>query len=346
MMDFDMYWNPYKLLPYQRNFMFVNSTRKDGKTYGTQYMVIDKFLKKGQQFVAIYRTDKEIKEGEFEASFQKVSFEQFPQYHFTFKSNQMWLTELDENEKTKWIDIMGYALPLSQTVKKKKMSFPRVHWAYMDEYMLEPEDTHQYVGGWKEPDKLLNLYHTIDAEEDRVKIFLLGNNTSFYNPYHLHPAFRIPWTQPGTIWKSDNVLFQHYIPSQQLAEKKSKSKFLNMIKDTEYGSYALQGVYIGDSDEFIAKRPQKSQFVFTIKLDNANYGIWGCDASVFVSDKTIVTSPLVFAFTKSDLSEETIYRYKQNKLIKWLLAKMLHCRVFYETQEIKARVKPELEKLI
>lgn len=347
-MDFDMYWNPYILLPYQRNFMFVNSTRKDGKTYGTQYMFIDRFLKKGEQFVQVLRTDQEIKSGEFEASFEKVCIQQFPDYSFLFKGNEMWLAEPSEKDETKLkpVAIMGFALPLSQAVKKKKMSFPRVKWMYMDEYMLEPEDVHQYVGGWKEPDKLLSLYHTVDAEEDRVKIFLLGNNTSFYNPYHLHPAFKIPWTEPGKIWKSDNVLFQHYVPSDKLARKKEESKFLNMIKGTEYGEYALEGTYIGDSEEFIAKRPQKSQFVFKIKLDNSVYGIWGFNQKAYVSNKVIDSSKLVFAMSKKDLTEETIYIYKQNKLIKWMLAEMLHARVFYEDQEIKAKVKPQLERLI
>lgn len=344
--NFDMYWNPYKLLPYQRNFMFINSTRKDGKTYGTQYMFMDKFFKNGDEFVQILRTDAEIKNGAFEASFQKVCYEQFPDYEFLFKGNEMWLAERTTQDKLKPVKIMGYALALSQAVKAKKMSFPRVKWAYMDEYMLEPEDSSQYVGGWKEPDKLLSLYHTIDAEEDRVKIFLLGNNTSFYNPYHLHPAFKIPYTEPGKIWKSKNVLFQHYVPSQKLQEKKSQSKFLDMIQGTEYGEYALEGKYIGDSEEFIAKRPSKSQYIFKVKLDDKLYGIWGSQGKTYVSTKHINSNNLIFAMSKKDLSEETIYRYRQNKLIRWTLNQMLHGKVFYENQEIKARVKPELEKLI
>lgn len=346
MMDFDTYWNPYELLPYQRNFMFVNSTRKDGKTYGTQYHFIKRYLKFNEQFVMITRTDGEIKNGVFREAFQKILYEQFPDLTVEFKGNKMYKTESTDKGKFIITDTIGYALALKQTVKRKKESYPRVKWAYMDEYMLEPQDTWQYVNGWKEPDALLNLYHTIDAEEDRVKIFLLGNNTSFYNPYHLHPAFNIPPTKPGKIWTSENVLFQHYVPSQKLREKKSQSKFLRMIDGTQYGNYALQGQYIGDNEEFIATRPNRAQFIFIIKLNDEKYGVWGDNNKCYISNKMIDNCPTIIALSKSDISEDANYKHRQNKLTKFMLDRLLKSAVYYENQTIKAKVKPELEKLI
>lgn len=39
-----LHWNIYEILPYQRNFNFINSERSIGKTYTTEAYVIDKCI--------------------------------------------------------------------------------------------------------------------------------------------------------------------------------------------------------------------------------------------------------------------------------------------------------------
>lgn len=52
-----------KILPYQRNFNFINGERSIGKSYTIMKFVIKKCLKKGYEFVYIVRTKNQKKSG-------------------------------------------------------------------------------------------------------------------------------------------------------------------------------------------------------------------------------------------------------------------------------------------
>ena len=214
-----IYWDINKILPYQRNFNLINGERSIGKTYTTQKWVVNRCLEKHQQFVYLVRTQSEKKEGVLLTAFQKVLDKEFPG------------VEVSSSEETLSLngETVGWCIALSESQKIKKRSFPNVYYMIFDEYMLEEGSRSMYVSGWKEPDLLLSIYHTIDREEDRVKVFMLGNNTSFYNPYHMHPAFNVQPIKQGQIWTSENVLYQWAEGSEQLKDKRASSKFGKMI---------------------------------------------------------------------------------------------------------------------
>ena len=217
-----MYWDINKILPYQRNFNLINGERSIGKTYTTQKWVVGKCLEKHQQFVYLVRTQSEKKEGVLERAFEKVMTKEYPGVETAYTEETMSANG----------EIIGFCIAISESQKIKKRSFPNVYYIIFDEYMLEDSSRSNYVSGWKEPDLLLSIYHTIDREEDRVKVFMLGNNTSFFNPYHLHPAFNIQPIKQGQIWTSENVLYQWAEGSKDLKEKRATSKFGKMIQNT------------------------------------------------------------------------------------------------------------------
>lgn len=339
MIDLENYWNPQKLLPYQRHFIFVNSIRGCGKTYSLQWLLLKKAIKQKRQFMFLVRTQDEINNNAFQNSFEKVCAVEYPEEDFVWSKDKLNIRE-GETQRT-----LGYARALSAAVKIKKESFPFVYYAMLDEYMLEPKDQDKYVKGWHEPDALLSIYDTIDRDEDRLYVFLLGNNTSFYNPYHMHKAFQIPETKEGEIWMSDNVLFQFYKPSEFLLQKKKRSKFRSMIEGTQYANYANEGIYIGDSPDFILKKTKNANYVMKVLADGISYGVWVENKKVIISKKYIESYGIEIALTKSDIKEGVTFG-RQDYLIKWLTDRLRKSRVYYESQEIKVRVKPILEKYI
>lgn len=338
MIDLENYWNPQKLLPYQRHFIFVNSIRGCGKSYTLQWFLLKKAIREKKQFMFLVRTQDEIKSSAFQSSFEKVCAVEYPEYDFVWNKDQLNLQEDDKIQRP-----LGFCRPLSAAVKVKKQSFPNVYYAMMDEYMLEPKDQDKYVKGWHEPDAVLSIYDTIDRDEDRLYMFLLGNNTCFYNPYHMHPAFRIPETKEGDLWMSDNVLFQFYRPSEFLANKKKNSKFRKMVENTEYGKYANQGIYVGDNNDFIKEKTKNASYVMKIIANGVDYGVWSEGKTLIISNRFINSYGLNIALTKDDMKEGVNYA-KSDYLIKWMTTKLRKGLVYYESQEIKVRVKPVLEK--
>lgn len=333
------YWDINKILPFNRCFNLINGKRSIGKSYTTQLFMLKRAINKGQEFVYIVRTQDEKKKGILGSAFEKVIANEFPKTTIESTTETMFLVIEDEDgnkEKT----ILGYCIALTECVKIKKRSFPNVKFLMFDEYMLEEKQNISYVNGWNEPDLLLSIYHTIDREQDKVICFLLGNNTSFYNPYHLHPAFKVPHVNKGEIWTSENVLFQWAVGSAELEEEKSQSKFLKMIDTTKYGQYASKGDYIDDNLEFIKKRDDNARHYFNIIYNNTTFGIWLSqqNGEIYVSYKYDPSCKLNYAFDVQDHKENTLLtKDKRNTLLQWLASNFKRGNVKFESMEIKKR---------
>lgn len=334
-----IHWNIYDILPYQRNFNLINGERSLGKTYTCQMYTLDKCIKKGLEFIYIVRTQDEKKHGILSNAYQKVITNEFKNYSFDFTNEDMFLcvnhAESDVTEKRQ----LGYCIALSEAVKIKKRSFPNVKYMIFDEYMLEEKQSTSYVNGWKEPELLLSIYHTIDREEDRVIVFMLGNNTKFHNPYHLHPAFNIPPIKKGGIWLSENVLFQYATGSKKLKEKKNNSKFLRMLNNSEYGKYAKDGNYVFDNFSFVEKMQSNAKYNFTIEYNLNSFGVYISQKHgvIYISDKIDPSCKLKYALTIDDHKENTLLTRSNISQLKWLANNYKLGNVRFVSMEVKMK---------
>lgn len=337
-----MYLNVKKLLPYQRNFIFVNGERSIGKTYSTLKFIISSCIKNSTEFVYIVRTQSEKKEGIFKQALQKVLINEFKTLKTDINNDDFYI----ENKEVKIQ--LGYCLALSEAPKIKLRSFPKVKYIIFDEYTLEEKQQRSYINGFKEPDLLLSIYHTIDREEDRVICFMLGNNTSFYNPYHLHPAFNIPPTKRNRIWCSKNVLFYWATSDDELKEKKSNCKFLEMINNTDYGKYAKDGEYIEDNYSFIDKNISGNYYC-TILYNNESFGIVANNKKglCYVTNKIDPYKKIVFALTKDDHTENTMLtKGKKNTLLKWIIEQYKLGNIRFVNMEIKTKFESAIKLIL
>lgn len=345
-----MWWTPSQILPYQRNFNFVNAERSVGKTYNTQIFLLKKAIKENRKFISLFRTKKEIEMlGRFAKLFDKVVTKEFKDSNITFDKYYCYLNSNESKQKR----VLGRAIALSDAVDIKQESFPDYYYMYMEEYMLEQKGkghgTKQYVNGWKEPDLFLNIYHTVDREEDKVICFLLGNNTAFYNPYHMHPAFNIPFVNKGEIWTSENVLFQWAIADNELKEKKSKSKFLRMIENTNYGKYAVHGDYVDDNYEFIKRMDTACQYTMTLYYNGLSFGVFTdrLNGLIYISNKVDASCRLVYALTVDDHKENTMLtRASHSNMLKWLGYNFKLGNVRFVSMEVKMLIEGGLRLIL
>lgn len=340
------YWNPYEILPYQRNFNFINSVRSMGKTYSLFGMFLKRWIKNKERFILLVRTVDEKKKGALQKWVEKVMSVEFPDFNYICTADEMCAAYNDEKGKKKSGEVIGYCRALSEAVKIKKQTFVGVRWMCLEEYMLEVKHWDLYVKGWSEPDLLLNIYHTVDRENDYVICFLLGNNTAFYNPYHMHKAFMIPPTEPGKIWLSENVLFQNYLPNSEMLDKKEKCKFLKMIEGSDYGEYALKGKYTGDNMDFIAQKTNRAVYSFSFYYNECCFGVW--------HDSSINLSFVSFKHGNANLTTYSLGHVQQgcrvlektHVLSKWLKKRYLAGNLFFETMEIKMKCEEGIKKYV
>lgn len=317
-----------KLLTYGCNFIMVDAPRSVGKTYSTLKIIIRNCLKNSREFAYICRTIDEKNKGVMRKGVQKVMQNEFADVEYTCDNEYMYI-EVD-GKKT----VLAYCLALSESQKIKKYSYPKCKFMIFDEYMLE--NGGRYINGVKEPDLLLNIYHTIDREEDRVVCFLLGNNTNFYNPYHMHKAFRIPYCEQGQIYRGTNVVFASLGRSDELNADKDQCKFLQMINGSEYGDFANAGLYGDTHNAFVEARPQTANQYIVICYSGSYYGIWydndsGC---MYIDTKYNSNTRFVYAATDKDISEKVTRSKAITAQLKDLFYKG-RCR--FVSQEIRAK---------
>lgn len=329
-----MWWNLSEILCYQRNFNFISSIRKIGKTYTLLEWFIKRALTKGHQFMYLCRTIEEKKKGVLKGAFEKVIAEQYPLYQFSFSPEAMYL-HVNDNKV-----LIGHCVALAESNKIKRFTYPYVKYMILDEYALPKKDENKYINGWSEPFNLLMIYQTVDAGRDEVIFFGLANNFTFYNPYHMYPAFNIPVIKNGEIWVSENVLFQRAVISPKLKEIRSKSRFERMIEGTDYGDHASNGDFIDDTEDFIAKRSGKCRYVFTIIYKNNSFGVWSemNRGYIYLSEDIDKSCQLIYALTQEDHKENTLLTKSKNvACLKWLSRNFKLGNVRFTSAEVKAR---------
>lgn len=332
------YWDINHILPYQRPFNFITGPRSIGKTYTTQKWLLKQALDRGRCTGYITRTLMELRSGALAQSWQKVCVKEYPYIDFEFNA------EL--------ISVGGkpiiYGLPLSQVQKLKKQSFPFIWYFIFDEYQIE-EGTGKYWGGYTEPDQFINLYHTVDREEQRVKCFFLGNNTSYYNPYHVHPVFGLPSDpavfEPNKPWTNKICLYESATVSEELQREKDQNPFLKALNGTRYGDYANKGIYRDDSYTNISALDKGARQLATFRVEGETFGLFNnpLTAQFIFSKKYDPSHNWKIGLDKSDIKDGFEPLKPENKFLRDLIRKhYIVGGIAYESMEVKARIEPKL----
>ena len=340
-----IYFNPYKYLPYQRNFIMVASERTIGKTYSTQMFQLNRFLKYGERFLYIVRYQDEKKSGVFASAYSKVIMEQFNEDEWIFRSNLCYHKDLSNETET----LAGICVAISEANKTKRINYPACRWGMFDEYIVEDIKVKDYVGGWNEPNLLLKTYHTIDRENDYLTIFMLANTIKFYNPYHMHKAFAVKPVETGEIYLGKNVLYTKIEASNELKEKKKKSKFLSMIEGTEYGDYAINGEFVNDVDTLLMERPARAKLKFNLDVDEGTVGIWWDNVSglVYVDNKFNQNNTLWYTTDVNKMDEHKILiKGKEAHLIKWMSGMYKRGNLRWTSMKVKEKSFRTISKLL
>ena len=334
-----MYYDYDKLMSRDFLIAFVIGERGVGKSFGAKKMVLNRFLKTGEQFIYLrrYKTELDTSLATFWNDLQDAGA--FTDLTLKVKKSKM-LTEFTCNGK-----VCGYAVPLSTANILKSTSFPKVKTIIFDEFLLDISGTYRYLRS--EVTMLLDVIETVFRLRDG-KTILLGNALNVHTcPYFAYWNLTLPY---GGEFKSfcDGAIIVNYIRNLEYRDAKRKSKFGKLIDGTDYGSYAIDNVILHENQNFIRKKPPTATFFGTLIVNGVNIGLWGGNNGCwYLSEKCDPNTMAKFALDYNDHTERTLFTsVKENFLMRLSIKAYKRGCLMFENQKIKAIMTLVLNKCL
>lgn len=322
-----LYYNFDKLLSYNAFLNFVVSERGVGKTFNSKVLVLNKFLNKGEEFIYLrrYKTELDSALVTFWSDIQSNGY--FEDYDLRVKRNKM-ITKFTCNGET-----CGYAVPLSTANILKSTAFPKVKTIIFDEFMLNDSGSYKYLKD--EVTLFLDVVETVARLRD-IQVIFLGNALSITNPYFIYFGLELPYNSEFKTFK-DGLIVVNYVKNIPYREAKKKTRFGQLISDTEYSKYAIDNVMLRDNPYFIEKMPSDGKFYGVLIINGVYVGIWSSkNGYLYLSDKYDPNTTHKFACDFDDHTEQTIFaNARWNMYIQVCIRAYRQGLLRFENQKIK-----------
>ena len=293
------YYNKDSLFSYDAYLNFSISMRGLGKTTCAKMWCVDDFLKRGYRFVWVRRYGTELlgdkktqTEGCVKDFFKKI--EQFyPKHKFSTRGTRAYIDGKDA----------GCFISLSTSQSMKSVDFPNVNKLIFDEFIIKPNKSLTYLSD--EVTTFLDLISTVERpildengkEKCKFKIWLMSNAITFANDYFYFFNVK-PFRSRFYHDKKRNIVVEQ-CENELYVESVKNTRFGKLVSGTKYSDYAIDNEYLLDTDAFIKKKSNKAIFIFNVRYDGHEWGIYADDEFVYVTWNVDRSRPF-YTFTKKD----------------------------------------------
>lgn len=314
-MNETFYYNPQRLLSYNCLWNFINGERGNGKTYAFKKLCIDRFIKHEEEFIWLRRYETEL--ADIRLWFNDIK-EKYPNYEFKVNAGKFYI-----NDK-----VAGYYFPLSKALTKKSVPYPNVKRIVFDEYIIAKGNYH-YLRN--EVRCLQDLYETVARTRD-VYLYCIANSISELNPYHIY----FNMVSKGRFTRIQEDMILETTDTINYRQAKANTRYGKMIKDTDYGRFAIDNEFVEDNHEFIEQKTPKAINRFNIKIGTKTIGIW-MDTSVgkiFCCSSYNSTLPM-YCITTNDMKPNYLILKATSNYMKTLKNAFEYGFIYYESMKIK-----------
>jgi hypothetical protein len=319
--DISIYWNIYEILSYNAVIHMVVGNRSCGKTFGFKKWAIEDFLKTGAQFVYLRRYKTEL--DEISCYFDDIrSF--FPDVDLEVKGRYFFI-----NGK-----LAGRSVALTVSSTKKGVPMPFVNKLCFDEFLIDNPVYHYLKNEVK---LFLNYCFTVCRDRNGVKIFLLANAVTISNVYF--QAFRVKLPTNKKLISCNGRILIQLEENEDFKEHMRSTDMGMIVKDMEFGRYAIDNEFMLDNSIFVKKKSQNVKYFCTIVFKGKTLGAWidRADGKLYMSwdydPKFVVT----YALTTSDHSPNTMLLSQITRCLelKAIRDQFYLANVYFESIDIK-----------
>jgi hypothetical protein len=299
-LDESDYYSLHDVLSRNAMWNFILGARGLGKTYGAADYVLKKWLNKKWEFIYLRRTEEEVKKAKI--SFWNDMAQKYPQYVFRNEGMllQVCLDPYEAQEvtgdkkdghtvdtgyrtlrkKLKW-ETCGYIIALSTAGALKSMPFPNVHTIIYDEiFPTAHGNVGQYLSG--ETELFQEFYSTVDRWQDRVRVLALSNATNVANIYFSTYNIDAEHQNKAIQLYAKGYIAVEIADYKGFSSKVKNTRFGALIRDTEYGQYAIDNEFRNAHSELMGELDKRrDSYNYTIITNMGTMHIWSHPDSDF-----------------------------------------------------------------
>lgn len=315
-----------KLLSYNAFINIVMSGRGMGKSFSAKKLVISQWLKDKSESVYLRRYETELKTVKNTYWNDIAPF--YPHLEFEVKGDIGYIN----NEP------VVHFIALSTSPKLKSASYPNVKNIIFDEYIITSAGYNRYLKN--EMVLFFDIIETIFRSRTNTRVLVMSNSVSYVNP--LFNFFDLVPKEGKRFNKfKEGLICLEVFENQTYIEDKLDTPFGRLIKDTDYGRYAIGNNTLEDSEEFIAPRDSvQYSFVSSFKHEGFEVGVWRNKITnlFYIDEKIDKSSPHRFAMQIED-NEKGFTQLKHMRGTTWRIKEVKkqynEATILYSTQEVK-----------
>lgn len=325
------FYDYHKIISYNCPVNILIGERGVGKSYGAKKYVINKFLKKGEQFLYLRRYDNELKSLFGNTSKARDYFDdiksEFPDHTLQAKERKFFIDG----------ECFGFAKRLTEAQDLKSSTFEKVTTIIFDEYAIE-KNKRYYL-----PNEGMIIAGVLDSvirNRNNIRIFILMNAVEGleFSPLFTFFDLRLPYNNDIKLYK-DNLILVQYMNNEEFRRERRETLIGKLMAGTRYENYAMKNEILDKNSDFIEKKTGTAKFSFAIIYNGKTLGIWNDfkNGKVYVSLDYIAETNRLFALTLSDFSPNVMMINALKRYAFWrsFIDNFNRGLVYFENQEIK-----------
>lgn len=344
---FGKFYSPERVLSYGRPWIFSVGSRSIGKSTGFAIYMLDRYLKKGDKFIYVRRTEDEVMNTcrSFFASAVIIMKDNGREISdFKYDRGDYYIMRKEGGE---W-EQCGTCVPLSQEQKYKSTNFPDYKVILYDEFISR--DPNRYLGSQKNPlfeyDCAMSLYQTVDRgigqsfQNETIFIFT-ANNSSYYNPIfmalgideYIRTDTKI-CAPKGKLWIVEQTVSVE-------GTKDIKNSYGYQLSDEKNRNYAYENVGFDAKMNFVERINKPMRALMNIKYNGHRMGVYSVeeDGIVYVCNR--VNPGVTLALTAGDQDKVNYLmatQYRQTYFMQMLHDAYYRGLVRFETNKCRYEV--------
>lgn len=302
------YYDWQKTMSYQTGtngeICLVLGAKDIGKTFGLRLKCIERFVKHGEKFCEICRTNEELKavmRGYFD-KLQNDGF--FTDYVFKTEQGCGYIApQPPEGEKPEW-ELICYFVALTNFQREKKRTFAKPKRYIFDEAVIDVKDRyHRYL-----PDEFLILANLLDSisrqqpGDDNYYLYILGNSVDLTCPYLRNLGIDKVPDKFGYSYHKGKTVLLHYVEPWDAQDRKAQTLVGRMLAGHDESAVIFDNEFRDTTGKEIMRKTATAQYKFGFVWGNVTFAIWADlkRGLWFVTTKLPNDAKNVYTLTKKD----------------------------------------------